>query len=106
MKLRVTGGAIVDTATTDDNGFFGFAPALGFYTVEVVLPAAFAFAPLDQGSDDSLDSDIDPTTGFTPFFSSFPSTHDLTWDAGLVSLPIFADGFESGNTSAWSASLP
>ena len=63
----------------------------------------FVFSPQDQG-DDSLDSDVD-SSGLTAQFSYTAGTADRTVDAALNSI-IFADGFESGDTTMWSSTVP
>ena len=54
--------------TTDANGYWrsNDLSAWRNYTVTFSnLPTGFVFSPQDQGTDDNLDSDPDPTTGVT-----------------------------------------
>jgi len=43
-------------------------------------------------------------SGRSDLFDSTAGTASQRWDAGLRLPPLFADGFESGDTSAWSSS--
>ena len=63
----------------------------------------------DQGGNDALDSDANPVSGYTFIFELSAGQSDVTWDAGLVAelgTAIFADGFESGDVTVWSSSVP
>jgi hypothetical protein len=102
VELRTPGGnnipgdgddLTVASATPDGSGNYSFTGlAAGTYYVHLDITTiinGILLAPQDQGSDDNLDSDFDPTTGNTPTFSlganntvirdagSFPSAHDL-----------------------------
>ena len=59
----------------------------------------------DVGGDDTVDSDADPATGETAPFPVTINVLDTTIDAGFVVLPvflpIFLDGFETGNSTRW-----
>jgi hypothetical protein len=72
-----------------------------------VPPAGSVFTMQNVG-DDTLDSDVNPTTGTTQVFAFASGSIDTRWDAGLSTYTagIFSDGFESGNTSAWSSVVP
>ncbi|MCB0063447.1 MAG: hypothetical protein KDE19_15100, partial [Caldilineaceae bacterium] len=71
--------------TTNDQGIYDF-PSIdpGEYFVEFVLPDNVSISPLNSGNDNTLDSDVDPTTKRTASFSVPAFTTDLTWDAGLL----------------------
>ncbi|MGB0685046.1 MAG: SdrD B-like domain-containing protein, partial [Planctomycetota bacterium] len=58
----------------------------GTYTVEFIAPDGTVFTLPDQGGDDAVDSDADPTTGETAAIVLDSGENDLTWDAGLVEL--------------------
>jgi Cna protein B-type domain. len=87
VQLSGTTGAGVTvsrSAITDDNGFYRFDDlAPGTYTVTVVAPAGFLITAADQGSNDAIDSDADPTTGAMSATVLESGEVDLTWDAGL-----------------------
>ena len=83
--------SVVASETTDANGKYLFTDVeQGPYFIEFVkttLPFGYVFSEADQGSDDALDSDADPTDGRTEVFAVFPfSPDDLTRDAGAYLL--------------------
>ncbi|NJL59039.1 MAG: hypothetical protein HC887_04690 [Desulfobacteraceae bacterium] len=79
-------GKPVNPITTDADGYYQFADlAPGQYYVQFDKPAGYTPSPAHQGSDESKDSDADPTTGKTPIIT-LTSTGDHTiWDAGFWS---------------------
>ncbi len=94
------------TAVTNNSGGYSLKPKDGSWTAKFVLPSnGFHFTTQNAGGDDTLDSDADPTTGETEPFSISIAVLDDTVDAGFLPL-IFADGFETGATAAWSATAP
>ena len=119
--------ALVETTTTDANGFYSFTVDSGTYYLEVACPAA-AFTVQSQGNDPELDSDVDPTSQTTVAFTLALGDGDGSRDAGLLNLDadgdgviacvdcddndpldvcvVFSDGFETGDLSAWSSSDP
>ena len=105
VELYDSNAVLRRTAVTDGNGDYFLKPKEGSWTVKFVPPSnGFTFTIQDEGSD-AFDSDADPTTGATePFPIQVDSLED-TIDAGFLPI-IFADGFESGNTAAWSAIVP
>ena len=104
--LDATGIEVAST-TTDANGLYGFSGiATGEYRIEVVPPTDGVFSSQDVGDDDLIDSDVDPVTGRSEPFNYTADSAGRSWDAGLRILPLFADGFESGDTSGWSSSVP
>jgi uncharacterized repeat protein (TIGR01451 family)/LPXTG-motif cell wall-anchored protein len=85
VELLSSGGAVLDTATTDADGeylFAGLAP--GAYTVRFTAPAGTGLAPAGQGGDGALDSDADPATGESAPVTLVSGQLDRTIDAGLV----------------------
>ena len=81
----------VDSDTTSGTGTYSFTGvAAGTYYVHFDLTPftnAFMFSPKDQGGSDLLDSDADPTTGFTDSFSLGASA-TVTRDVGLVPIRV------------------
>ncbi|MFY1113169.1 MAG: SdrD B-like domain-containing protein, partial [Methanosarcinaceae archaeon] len=73
----------VTTTTTDATGYYGFTAGPGDYYVEFIAPEGYEFTDQDEGTDDALDNDADPTTGKTVCTTLEPGENDLTWDAGL-----------------------
>jgi uncharacterized repeat protein (TIGR01451 family) len=61
------------------------------YRVEFVRPAGYLFSTPDQGANDAVDSDANPTTGRTIATLLSPGEYDDTWDAGLVPLAALGD---------------
>lgn len=87
LNLYDASANLLDTTTTDSNGYFGFNLAdSGEYTLEVVQPAGFAFSPQDVGQDDAVDSDVDPQSGLSSAIT-IDQGDDFSWDAGMVLLP-------------------
>ena len=95
------------TAVTDANGDYVLKPKEGLWNARFVPPASggFTFTAEDVGGDDEVDSDADPQTGWTNLFQMTIGLFDDTLDAGILP-DIFADGFESGGSAAWSATVP
>jgi hypothetical protein len=87
INLLNSFNSFVDTTTTTGGGRYRFDNlAVGRdYRIQVLLPQGQMFAHQDQGGDDALDSDVDPTTGISSSFSVSINQPDLTRDAGLVS---------------------
>jgi LPXTG-site transpeptidase (sortase) family protein len=76
--------AKVTSTPTAADGSYLFANLIpGDYSVEFVPPTGYLFSPIDQGSDDAVDSDADTTTGRTINTTLVSGESDLTWDAGL-----------------------
>ena len=72
------------TTTTDAFGLYQFNNlSAGQYLLKFILPPGFVFSQKDQGTDDQLDSDADPTSGMTDVFSLSLNTINLHWDAGM-----------------------
>ncbi|MDR3572311.1 MAG: sortase, partial [Anaerolineaceae bacterium] len=74
----------VATTTTDANGLYAFNNLTpGKYTVQFTPPAGYAVTLKDKGTDDTVDSDADQTSGKTDTITLVSNQTDLTWDAGL-----------------------
>jgi uncharacterized repeat protein (TIGR01451 family) len=82
--LDGSGNPTGQTTTTAGGGRYAFTNLTpGDYIVEFVPPAGYLVSPQDQGADDSLDSDGDPTTGQTAVTNLVSDENDLSWDMGL-----------------------
>lgn len=70
--------------TTDSNGNYSFddVPA-GSYYIEFVPPTGYVFTPQNAGSDDDLDSDVNPATNKTAVFELDDLEEIDNIDAGL-----------------------
>ena len=76
---------LVATTVTDASGFYEFTDQLpGVFVVEVEIPATFTVTDKDVGGDDSIDSDIDPSTGLTDVFALLSGESNHTIDAGIA----------------------
>ncbi|MCI0331842.1 MAG: Ig-like domain-containing protein [Planctomycetes bacterium] len=83
VELRNSFGQFVGSAITDSGGNYQFTNvAEGIYYLVFVKPSGYGFTVQDQGSDDSVDSDIN-LDGLTAFFSLYGS-ESKDFDAGLV----------------------
>ncbi len=72
------------TTTTDTNGVYQFSNiSPGSYYVKFTLPANYSFTLKNQGSDATVDSDVDPATGKTACVTFTSGAVDLTRDCGV-----------------------
>lgn len=97
VNLYDANGALLETTSTDSNGYFAFnVQAGGEYLLGFEAPPGLSFTVPDRGDDDR-DSDAAPRSGKT---ARIPIQADTRrWDAGLV-----LD--ESSSVSSSSAELP
>ena len=75
-------GQLVDSTTTDTNGYYGFNVSGAEYTVEFLLPEGLAFTTQNVG-DENADSDADQLSGKADANAGVNSTL-LYLDAGLI----------------------
>ncbi len=71
---------LIESTTTDTNGFYGFSIEAGKYKVEFILPEWLKFTTQNEG-DENSDSDADPLSGQAD--ADVNSTY-LYLDAGLI----------------------
>lgn len=84
VRLYTAAPALVGEATTGAAGEYSFTGlTAGDYFIELVPPAGFAVSPLDQGTDDERDSDIDPVTLRSAAFTLAPGEDNTSVDAGV-----------------------
>lgn len=84
VKLYDCSGNLLATTVTDANGYYLFGNlSAGSYKVKFVLPSGYVFSPKDQGGNDAVDSDADPSTGFTGCYTLAAGENNLTVDAGM-----------------------
>jgi serine-aspartate repeat-containing protein C/D/E len=94
VNLLSSTNSIVAQTVTDGSGYYAFrdmTPAS--YRIQVIAPPGTIFSPPDQGSDGTLDSDVD-SSGMTPLFTVSAGEVRTDLDAGLT-----ASGGSGG--SAW-----
>ncbi len=87
VTLFRTNGTQVAQTTTDGTGHYHFADLLpGNYYLRFTAPPPVIFSPLDQGADDTMDSDArksNETTAYTDSTTLLPGENDPSWDAGI-----------------------
>jgi hypothetical protein len=81
VNLYDSNGTLLQQATTDSNGYYGFNVEAGSYIVEFLKPTGMEFAQRDAGEEET-DSDVDQATGRTDTLNVDSSILDL--DAGLI----------------------
>ncbi|BAY67315.1 hypothetical protein NIES23_00880 [Trichormus variabilis NIES-23] len=85
--INPTNGDVIATTTTNSSGgyqFSGLTP--GNYQVRFTAPTGYIFSTANQGSNDELDSDANPSTGLTQTLTLASGEFNGTLDAGLVPL--------------------
>ncbi|MEM7032998.1 MAG: SdrD B-like domain-containing protein [Chloroflexota bacterium] len=84
VNLYTAAGTLVATTTTNINGYYLFSnPGVNTYWLQFFPPVSYTITMRDAGTDDTVDSDIDPLTGRTTTTTLVASEHDFSWDAGL-----------------------
>ncbi|PDV97368.1 hypothetical protein A9Q02_18615, partial [Candidatus Chloroploca asiatica] len=72
------------TTQTDASGIYTFTDLVpGTYTVTVTAPSGYRITAQDQGGNNTIDSDANPTTGVMASTVITSGQVDRTWDAGL-----------------------
>jgi len=88
VELYSADGTLIATTSSDDMGYFQFPDLVpGAYYLQFFAPSGYALTLANQGSDDSLDSDVDPTTRQTPLVTLAPGVNNISTDAGMVMVP-------------------
>lgn len=84
VRLLDNNGNQLETTTTDNSGYYLFdnLPE-GTYEVDFIQPTGYTPSPDNQGVDDTVDSDANPTTGLTGPIELAAGENDMTWDAGF-----------------------
>ncbi|NEO78647.1 SdrD B-like domain-containing protein [Moorena sp. SIO4G3] len=89
------------TVTTNDvagnPGFYSFSGLeAGNYFLEFIAPSDYEIGFQNVGNDDTIDSDADPTTGYTEVFALAESEDKRDIDVGMIALPVTSTGEVSG----------
>jgi hypothetical protein len=80
-------GNFVNSTMTNGAGLYTFTVQPGTYSEVFVSSKGYVFSPQDQGSNNAIDSDANPSSGRTALFTMAANQVDLTWDAGLYRIP-------------------
>jgi hypothetical protein len=92
--LNGSDDSLLGSTSTDASGnylfrfdiYSSFNPYIADFKIEFVLPVGYSFSPQDQGSDDTVDSDADTSSGLSGLISGFDSNPDIIRydiDAGM-----------------------
>lgn len=85
VTLLDAGGGVVATDLTDATGAYGFdGLAAGSYAVEFAPTEGKSFTVRDAGTDDGVDSDVDPASGRTAAIAVAAGEDVADVDAGVV----------------------
>jgi hypothetical protein len=98
VELYKCDDTYIDSTITSGGGYYEFSDIdSGSYYLKFIPPTNYMLTLQDQGTDDTIDSDPDPTTGKTTCTELEPGENDNTWDAGiyeqLFSLDIAVEPF-------------
>ena len=98
------------TTTTDGNGNYAFEqlnPGEEYKLTFELPDNVFEFTPANNGNDDAVDSDVDPSTGMTQIVTLAPGENNSTLDAGIqkneIDLSINKEVTNVTAGSRWSA---
>ncbi len=79
------------TTSAPISGFYRFSNLVaGAYNIRISVPPGSGISPQFQGSDPTVDSDVNPTNAFTPVFVLVPGQNNTNVDAGLYDFQIYA----------------
>ncbi|MCP4089329.1 MAG: hypothetical protein GY746_06010, partial [Gammaproteobacteria bacterium] len=82
-------GIVTAATTTDGSGFYTFEGLVpGNYVVEFQPSYDYTLTPQHQCNDETSDSNADPLTGQTNLIPLSAGEHNLTVDAGMISVAI------------------
>lgn len=76
-------GTYTDVTTTDETGMYMFSVPPGTYKITFAEIEDLFPSPVNQGNNDELDSDMNPSTFMTPFYTVGPDEMDFSIDAGF-----------------------
>ncbi|WP_016952819.1 SdrD B-like domain-containing protein [Anabaena sp. PCC 7108] len=94
-------GSVIGTTTTNANGGYNFSGLTpGDYQLQFTSPSGYSFTKANQGGNDTLDSDANPSTGLTQTVTLTSGEFNGTLDAGLVPLASLGNFvFEDNNAN-------
>ena len=108
INLYMADGTFICSTVTNESGFYIFDNlSPGNYYLEFILPDMYSFTSSNIGSDDFIDSDVDPNSGITYITNLTPNENDISWDAGLITnYEGCSHGFWMNHHSDWQVYLP
>ncbi|MBI5915711.1 MAG: T9SS type A sorting domain-containing protein [Bacteroidetes bacterium] len=83
----LNGNTFNASATTAPNGMYMFVVQPGSYKLTFGIPIGYLLSPHNQGSNDAIDSDVNPLTSMTPFIPIASGEINLTIDGGYHLAP-------------------
>ncbi len=83
VMITATDGSFVESQQTDALGRYEFRVLPGDYWLSFSRPSGLVASPQNQGGDDALDSDINPTTSTTDVVSLVAFENNYNVDAGF-----------------------
>lgn len=79
----IYGNNYTANATTDPTGMYMFVVQPGSYKLTFGIPNGYLLSPQNQGSNDAIDSDVNPLTNMTVFYTLASGEINPTIDAGF-----------------------
>ncbi|MBK9017083.1 MAG: T9SS type A sorting domain-containing protein [Saprospiraceae bacterium] len=79
----IYGNNYTATAATDPTGMYMFVVQPGSYKLTFGIPNGYLLSPQNQGGNDALDSDVNPLTNMTTFYTLASGEINPTIDAGF-----------------------
>ena len=77
------GDTVIQETVTNEQGRYLFVADPGVYCLQFVPPGDYVFSEKDQGDNDAIDSDANPTTGYTDPITLTDDSTTRTVDAAL-----------------------
>ncbi len=97
---------VLATTLTDANGDYAFSNLTpGSYQLQFVGPAGFAFTTANVGSNDNVDSDVNPATGKTGIVTLNSGDNNMSVDAGIAPLHAIFDFSGNSGTSGGAGNI-
>jgi Ca2+-binding RTX toxin-like protein/Tol biopolymer transport system component len=97
VQVYDTSNTLVSTATTTTEGYSLLILNPGDYYLKFLTSGSYIFSPQNMGGDDTLDSDVDITSGQTDIFTVEPGNSEFHWDVGLYQGSSFDNHIELVN---------
>ncbi|WP_141508950.1 SdrD B-like domain-containing protein, partial [Candidatus Chloroploca asiatica] len=104
LRYATAPETVIVTTTTDSDGFYRF-DMLGAndYLIAFALPTGYTFSPTGTGTL-ANDSNANVATGRTATITLNPGINDLTWDAGIFTVPELTKALAGTSSLATSGS--